>query len=128
MAKAGLLQAVCTVAILAAAPAFAQTDTRPESTGSGNTVNAPAADTGPMSTSKMGSSSGEMNSQSTHRSAMVGHSGMMRGKSDASQDAAVDQLNDRSYRAAQQGQAFGSNTGSSGSMAPAGSGSNTAPH
>jgi hypothetical protein len=134
MAKARLLQAVCTVAMLAAAPAFAQTDTQPGTTGAGNAVNAPAADdmstsgatgTSQMSpASKMGSSSGTaMNGQSTHRSAMMGHSDhMMHGRTDTSQDAAVDQLNDQSYRAAQQGQAFSaSNTGAGGMTAPGGS-------
>ena len=74
--------------------------------------------------SKMGSSSGTaMNGQSTHRSAMMGHSDhMMHGRTDTSQDAAVDQLNDQSYRAAQQGQAFSaSNTGAGGMTAPGGS-------
>jgi hypothetical protein len=47
---------------------------------------------------------------------MMGHTGkMMHGKADTSQDAAVNQLNDQSYQAAQRGQAFGaSNMGSSG--------------
>jgi hypothetical protein len=111
MANARLLQAVCTVAMLAAAPAIAQTDTAPASTGAG--------------------SSGTMSTHS-HRSAMAGHSTkMMHGKSDSSQDAAVNQLNDQSYQAAQRGQAFGtSNMGSggmtSGSMngMPGGSGAN----
>jgi hypothetical protein len=133
MAKARLLQAACTFAMLAAAPAFAQTDTQPGTT-AGNAANAPAADnmstsgatgTSPMSpASKMGSSSGSaMNGQSTHRSAMMGHSDhMMHGRTDTSQDAAVDQLNDQSYRAAQQGQAFSaSNTGTGGMTAPGGS-------
>ena len=41
MAKARLLQAVCAVALLAAAPAFAQqTTTQPATTGAGNSVNA----------------------------------------------------------------------------------------
>ena len=43
MANARLLQAICTVAMLAAAPAFAQTDTAPALTGAGNSVNAPAS-------------------------------------------------------------------------------------
>ena len=110
MANARLLQAICTVAMLAAAPAIAQTDTAPASTGTGNSVNAPAAD----NTSTGSGSSGTMSTHS-HHSAMAGHSSkMMHGKSDASQDAAVNQLNDQSYQAAQRGQAFGtSNMGSS---------------
>ncbi len=105
MANTRLLQAICTVAMLAAAPAIAQTDTAPASTGAGNSVNAPTGS----------GSSGTMATHS-HHSAMAGHSGkMMHGRSDASQDAAVNQLNDQSYQAAQRGQAFGaSNMGSSG--------------
>lgn len=110
MANARLLQAVCTVAMLAAAPAIAQTDTAPASTGTGNSVNAPAADNMPTGSG----SSGTMSTHS-HHSAMAGHSSKMHGKSDASQDAAVNQLNDQSYQAAQRGQAFGtSNMGSAG--------------
>jgi len=105
MANARLLQAVCTVAVLVAAPAIAQTDTAPASTGTGNSVNAAAADN---------TSTGTMSTHS-HHSAMAGHSSKMHGKSDASQDAAVNQLNDQSYQAAQRGQAFGtSNMGSAG--------------
>jgi hypothetical protein len=115
MANTRLLQAICTVALLAAAPAIAQTDTAPASTGAGNSVNAPAAD----NTSTGSGSSGAMTTHS-HRSAMAGRSGKMHGRSDASQDAAVNQLNDQSYQAAQRGQAFGtSNMGSSG-MTPGG--------
>jgi len=103
MANARLLQAVCTVAMLAAAPAIAQTDTAPASTGAGNSVNAPAAD----NSSTGNGSSGMMNTHS-HHGAMAGHSGkMMHGKGDSSQDAAVNQLNDQSYQAAQRGQSFG---------------------
>jgi hypothetical protein len=46
----------------------------------------------------------------------------MHGKTDTSQDAAVDQLNNQSYRAAQQGQAF-SGSGASGGMTAPGTGS-----
>jgi hypothetical protein len=132
MAKARLLQAVCTVAILAAAPAFAQTDTRPAGTGS--SVNSPTDDNTPPTSgtmtpaSKMGSSgesssSAAMHSQSTHRSAMAGH-GMMHTKSDTSQDAAVDELNNQSYQAAQRGQTLSSSNMRSGGMtAPSGSAS-----
>jgi hypothetical protein len=111
MANARLLQAVCTVAMLAAAPAIAQTDTAPASTGAGNSVNAPAAD----NASTGNGSSGTMSTH-PHGSAMAGHSTkMMHGKSSSSQDAAVNQLNDQSYQAAQRGQAFGaSNMGSAG--------------
>src|SRR5690348_2272622 len=92
MEKARLLQAVCTVAVLAAAPAVAQTDTAPAS--------------------KMGSpdgsnSSSAMSTHSSHRSGMGSRStGMMHSKADSAGDAAVDQLNDQSYQAAQRGEAF----------------------
>jgi len=111
MANTRLLQAICAAAMLAAAPAIAQTDTAPALTGAGNSVNAPAAD----NSSTGNGSSGAMSTHA-HHSAMMGHTGkMMHGKGDASQDAAVNQLNDQSYQAAQRGQAFGtSNMGSSG--------------
>jgi hypothetical protein len=116
MANTRLLRAICTVAMLAAAPAIAQTDTAPASTGAGNSVNAPAAD----DTSTGSGSSGAMTSHS-HHSAMAGHSGkMMHGKSGASQDAAVNQLNDQSYQAAQRGQAFGTSNMGSGGMTSGG--------
>jgi hypothetical protein len=132
MAKARLLQAVCTVAMLATAPAFAQTDTQPGRPGTGNTMNSPEPDNGSMAgsptQSNRMSSGNAMSGQSMHRSAMAGHSRMMGGKSDTSQNATVDQLNEQSYRAAQQGQAFSaSNMSPNGSMAPAGSGSRMAP-
>jgi hypothetical protein len=112
MVKARLLQAVCAVALLAAAPAFAQTNAKPADTGVDNTVNAPATHTGTMSPAMhMGAddqSSGTMHHMSTHRSAMGGHeTGMMHGRSDSSQDAAVDRLNDQSFQAAQSGQTYG---------------------
>jgi hypothetical protein len=104
MAKARLLQAACAVALLAATPAFAQpTTTQPNM--------APA--------DKMDQTGGGMDSHSTHRSAMSGHSGM-HARNDSSQNAAVDQLNDQSFQAAQRGQSFsGSDSGSSGVMSPA---------
>jgi hypothetical protein len=119
MAKARLLQAACTVALLAAAPAFAQQTLTPN-TGAGTTPPAPAAQSNMAPADKMGSPSDSSASASTttHRS----HStGMMHGRTDGSQDAAVDQLNEQSYQAAQNGQAFSAST-SSGTMAPGGSG------
>jgi hypothetical protein len=73
---------------------------------------------------KMGTSSDSGASGSMHRSAMNGHQmGAMHGRSDTSQNAAVDQLNDQSYQAAQSGQAFSAaDNSSSGAMAPGGSG------
>jgi hypothetical protein len=133
MAKAGLFTAVCTVALLAAVPAFAQTGTQPGDTGPGNTVNTPAAhdQTGANGSTmspapNMGASaddqssgaqsSGAMNHQSTHRSAMTGR-GVMRGRDDTSQNAVVDRLNDQSFQAAQSGQTYGGSN-----MAPGGMG------
>jgi hypothetical protein len=95
MAKARLLQAVCAVALLAAAPAFAQqSTTQPPAQPS----MAPADDTG---------------SAGSHHAAMREHA--MHARTDTSQDSAVDQLNDQSFQAAQRGQSFSaSDTGSSG--------------
>jgi hypothetical protein len=136
MAKTRLLQAVCTVAMLAAVPAFAQ---RPEAgmTGAGGAPNpaaqqpAPNASSGGTSsmtpaTQDGTGSSASAESHSTHRSAMAHPTGSMRGRSDRSQDAAVDRLNEQSYQAAQQGQSFGSGSSDAGPGAmssPGGSGS-----
>ena len=124
MAKTRLLQAVCTVAMLAAVPAFAQNAGTPGSNGQpaptdqqpvpGNSSMAPA-NNGAAGTSSQGSMD-----HSTHRSAMGHRHGA------ASQDEAVDRLNEQSYEAAQKGQAFsasGSDNGSGGMMAPSGPGS-----
>jgi hypothetical protein len=135
MAQAGLLGTVCTVALLAAAPAFAQTDTRPAQTGPDSTVqdntvpnnraSMPGARDSTMSpgmradSSGAADSSGSMDHHSTHRSATLRHEGAMRGGSDSSQNAAVDRLNEQSFQAAQNGQSFtGMNNGgmSSGGM------------
>jgi hypothetical protein len=123
MAKTHLLQAVCAVALLAAGPALAQ---RPEA-GMTNAAGQPnpmvhqndtAANTAPTGQTGSSSSSTAGSSHYTHRSAM-GRS--MHGRSDMSQDAAVDRLNDQSYQAAQQGQALSGN-GSGMSTAPSPSG------
>lgn len=109
MTKARLLPAVCTVAMLAAAPAWAQT-----SPPSGD-PNAPAGQTG--------SSSGSTGSHAAHRSSTAHRGGATHSRTDTSQDAAVDQLNDQSYQAARQGQAYNGAAPSSGGMtAPAGPG------
>jgi hypothetical protein len=136
MAKTRLLQAVCTVAILAAAPAFAQTNMPTGDTAAGGAANNPTAhEAMPNSTmapaDRMGSPNGSMggmgshaamDNHSTHRTAMAHTPGAMHGRSDASQDAAVDQLNEQSFQAARSGQAY--NGGGSGGMtAPGGSGS-----
>jgi hypothetical protein len=133
MAKARLLQAVCAVALLAAAPAFAQqTITQPATTGAGNSVNAPVihdqTPPGPTAQSSMAPAekmdqTGGMGRHSTHHSAMSGHSGM-HARNDSSRNSAADQLNEQSYQAAQRGQSFSaSDSGSSGAMSPAPSGS-----
>jgi hypothetical protein len=126
MTKSRLLQAVCTVAMLAAAPAFAQ-NTPADTTGPNGTANATQHQAmpngGAMSDSgggmkngsmepanKMGSTVGSASeSQPTHRSAMAHADRAMRGKTDTSQDAAVNRLNDQSYQAAEKGQAFSAN-------------------
>jgi hypothetical protein len=121
MAQARLLQAVCTVALLAAAPAFAQTATPPA--GASATPRS-AAPSSMAPAEKMGTSSDSGASADTHRSTMNGHRmGAMHGRTDTSQNAAVDQLNEQSYQAAQNGQAFSvTDSGSSGTMAPTRSG------
>jgi hypothetical protein len=129
MAKARLLPAVCTVALLAAAPAFAQqTMTQPADTGAGNSVNAPvahdqtpprpAAQSNMAPAERMDQPGGGMGSHTSPRYAMSGHSGMHAGN-DSSQNAAIDQLNDQSYQAAQRGRSFSA----SGSMNDMSSGS-----
>jgi len=140
MTKSRLLQAVCTVAMLAAAPAFAQNTpagtTEPNGTSNatqhqampnGGAPNGGAPNGGAMSNNgggmnggsmepanKMGSAGGKdssmaSESHSTHRSAMAHADRAMRGKSDTSQDAAVNRLNNQSYQAAEKGQPFSAN-------------------
>jgi hypothetical protein len=128
MLKTRLLQAVCTVAMLAAVPAFAQSNTPPAGTGSTGPGGADNK-AGMMPADNTGSGGPTADdSHATHRSAR-GHRGaaMHTGKGAASQDSAVDQLNDQSYAAAQKGQAFtggggGSDQGSAGMTKPGGSG------
>ncbi|WP_428534798.1 hypothetical protein [Rhodopila sp.] len=121
MLKTRLLQAACTVAMLAAVPALAQT--------SAPASNAPADSTAAPSTEAPASPGRAMGGHPMHHSAM-GHShAMMHGRSDTSQNADVDRLNEQSYQAAQQGQTYGGVGGSgammapsSGAMTPSGSG------
>ncbi|HEY2134073.1 MAG TPA: hypothetical protein VGH36_14060, partial [Acetobacteraceae bacterium] len=98
--------AVCTAALLAAVPAFAQTNTSPADTGTGNAPNSPSAydstsgrgsnmSPGMRSSSDDNQSMGAMDRESTHRSAMTRHGGMG-GREDTSQNAAVDRLNEQS--------------------------------
>ena len=162
MQKIRLLQAVCTVAMLAAVPAFAQSNMTPDAAGNARmpdtadhqatpgktsmsdskdnmapmnkatnkTSMAPAND-GANKTSMapakdgLGVSAPE-DSHATHRSTMAHSMGMKHGKTTASQDNAVNNLNDQSYQAAQKGEAFGgrgSDAASSDMAKPSGSGS-----
>jgi hypothetical protein len=139
MAKTRLLQAVCTVALLAAAPAFAQQTQTPTGAtgpnGAPNPVDQPAShaaspktaatDTNPgMAPANSGANStsavNESNKNDTNKSASdeshsTRHATMERpmhathSRTDTSQDAAVNRLNDQSYKAAEQGQAFSAN-------------------
>jgi hypothetical protein len=131
MTRTHMLQAVCTFAMLAATPALAQTQ-GPGSgmTGSSGQPNSAVQQPAPNSSAGMApadngsgsAASATGDSHFTHRSAMGHHTGMMHSRTDRSQDAAVDHLNDQSYQAAQSGQTFGSGSGSMGGSA-AGSGS-----
>lgn len=127
MTKTHLLQAVCAVAMLAATPALAQ---RPEAgmTNANGTPNPAAAHPAPATGSNapandgadsmsMATPNGSSGSHYSHRPAMAHEqSGAM------SQDAAVNRLNDESYHAAQQGQAFkvgSADTGAAATPTPA---------
>ena len=99
------------IALLAAAPAFAQTETKPADMSAGGAVNAP------MQHNSM--QDGSMESHPAHHA--MRHARRSE-KTDSSQDSQVDQLNDRSYQAAQQGQAF---SGASGDTPGQTSGSGT---
>ena len=127
MAHTRLIKAVCTVAMLAAAPAWAQSNNPPAAPAAPGTAPsnmAPSA--APSGSMDNGTGKGTMNGHMTHRSAMS-HGSMHGAGSATSQDAAVDRLNEQSYQAAQQGQAF--STGGSGSMSqpPASGNMNGAP-
>ncbi len=109
MASIRLLQVACAVALLATAPAFAQSSAPGGTSGATTPGDMRAAPSG----------------HAMHKSAMAHHK--MHGAQGASaQDSAVDRLNDQSYQAAQQGQAFtgpadGSAAPSSGAGMPGGS-------
>ena len=125
MTKTRLIQAVCTVALLAAAPAaFAQTNTAPGAAGAGNVPNAPGA-AAPSDTTTM-SPAERMGSDHRMHHAEMGHTGRsMHSRADTSQDSAVDQLNDQSLQAARSGQAYNGGGSSGGMMSPTGSQSGT---
>lgn len=121
MAKALLLQAACTVAMLAAAPAFAQTN---KPTGGTGAAGAPSAQTTPGTAA----SAGTRGTMRHHRSAMHRSGGMHSAKGADAQDAAVDRLNEQSYQAAHQGQTLTAPAaGGGGTAAPSGSDSPGAP-
>jgi photosystem II stability/assembly factor-like uncharacterized protein len=110
MAKIRLLHTACTLALFAATPVLAQT-TAPSAqvtppTTDAPTPNAPTA-AAPMHMHHHGASH-------MHR--------MHMGKTDTSQNAAVDQLNDQSFQAAQQGQSVGAASAPMTPAAPAPSG------
>ncbi|MGD0104715.1 MAG: hypothetical protein ABSC06_11830 [Rhodopila sp.] len=126
MARLRLLEATCTIALLAATPALAQrpeagmtnpngqpnpeaSQTQQPATGS----NAPAND-GANTTGMVKPNSSAMETHSTRRTAM-NHA-----RNDTSQDAAVNKLNDESYRASQNGQAFSVSRNESGPSAASG--------
>ena len=144
MAKTRLLQAVCTIALLAAAPAFAQqTETPTGATGPNgapNPVEQPSkhaatptaspktaasntnpgmapANNGANSTSMVnetnkndtGKSAREEEGHSTRHAAMERPMHAMHSRTDTSQDAMINRLNDQSYKAAEQGQTFSAN-------------------
>ena len=122
MLKIRLLQAVCTVAMLGAVPAFAQSNTRADSAPPAGQQAMPANTNTAGSDSKTsmapagkdglgmpghGQTMHHTMHHSMHRSAMTHRDRAMHGsKTDASQDPTVDQLNNQSYQAAQKGQAF----------------------
>ena len=122
MVKTRLLQTICAAAMMAAVPAMAQTNSQPGDTGLGGAPNNPTAvPRGPSSTmpaERMGSPHGAMSMDDHHESmhmddhhgSMHHHSGRhaahMRAESAGSQSAAVDRLNEQSYMAARNGQAF----------------------
>jgi hypothetical protein len=127
MAKTRLLHAACTVAMLAAVPAFAQSSNTAGQTGSSAMPQTPSGQTATPNTNSYGTMSqnnsmapadqnmetGTTRHSGMHRSAMGTHSRHMMSSSrtDTSQNAAVDQLNDQSLRAARQGQAFNATGG-----------------
>lgn len=132
MAKTRLLQAVCTVAMLAAAPAFAQ-NSGAGMTGQNGAPN-PAAQQGTSGTADSATSqSGAGGSMAPANSADTGSStsatnphmrhSATHSRGNAAGDEAVDRLNEQSYQAAQKGQPFsvgGSDSGSGAMSGPSG--------
>jgi hypothetical protein len=114
--------------MLAAFPALAQTNTQTGNMSGASPAPSAApggaynSNPGMAPRSNMGSSAGGMHAynqgQDTHH-AMSPHHAMRSGRSDSSQNAAVDRLNEQSLQAAQQGQNFMSGSSTGGSAAPA---------
>lgn len=134
MAKLGLLHTVCAVALLAATPVLAQSNTETGATGVGGRTVAPttheampgdSSGSAGMGTNKPlratgGSSDGSTHSMMRNHPAHHGGAGMgmhaaMHPRNQANaQNTAVDMLNDQSYQAAQKGQAFGGSPAATG--------------
>jgi hypothetical protein len=115
MAQMRLLQVSCTVALLAAAPAFAQNTPQ---TGSAVHDAAPTPTTMPAGSTADSPAPG---AEPAHKMATHHHAGAMHSSKGGSQDAMVDKLNEQSYQAAQQGQPFtvpGSAGGGGAAMTP----------
>ncbi|HEY1410496.1 MAG TPA: hypothetical protein VGF36_00065 [Rhodopila sp.] len=120
MLKIRLLQAVCTVAMLGAVPAFAQSN-MPQSNMHGSAA-APAGQQAMPDNNKDSANGNTASSDKdglgvpshgpkSHRMAMSHRDRAMHSssKTDTSQDSTIDQLNNQSYQAAQQGQTFAGN-------------------
>ncbi len=107
LSQANLLRVACTVAMFAAVPAFAQTNTAPAATGADNK---PATPNSATTSSAMPSDTTAKTTMKTpaptHKMAMAPHHTMHMSKTDSSQDSAVDHLNDQSYQAAEKGMTF----------------------
>lgn len=129
MARSRLLQAVCTVALLAAVPAFAQQNMAPAQGATGDST--PTTSAGAGAADQGGAPQGDHSTapsghgMGAHGAAMSHPHHAMRGNAtDASQDSVVDQLNEQSLRAAQEGRTFNAANdtgGASGSMSGASS-------
>lgn len=116
MAKIHLLQAACTVAMLAASPVFAQTNNPTGATPAGGATPAPTT-SGAMPADKdsSGAMSGDHASR-THRSAMRHRHGTTAMASRREDTAGADHLNEQSLQAARQGQTFTAPVSGGGSM------------
>jgi len=104
MISTRFLSMVGTVAMLAAAPAFAQTNTQTGSTGVGGVAENPTAHETMPRSSRM--APGDRSGMDSHRSRMGHSSGSMHSRADSSADTSADRLNEQSYQAARNGQAY----------------------